>query len=109
MKRIKELRQEKHLNQIGLSLLLNVSQKMISSYECGVHQPSIETLIQMSKIFNVSVDYIIGNTDIKTPIDAFSEERLDKYDIELLDIFKNLSVDKKKKAIGILFALNNLD
>ena len=50
MKRIAELRKEKHLNQTGLGLLLNVSQKMISSYENGTHQPSIETLIRMSEI-----------------------------------------------------------
>lgn len=39
MKRIAELRKEKHLNQIGLGLELNVSQKMISAYESGAHQP----------------------------------------------------------------------
>ena len=43
MKRIAELRKEKHLNQIGLGLELNVSQKMISAYESGAHQPSIDT------------------------------------------------------------------
>ena len=61
MKRISMLRKEKHLNQVGLALKLNVSQKMISAYENGTHQPSIDTLIKMSDIFNVSVDYIIEN------------------------------------------------
>ena len=58
MKRIAELRKEKYLNQTGLGLKLNVSQKMISAYENGTHQPSIDTLIKMSNIFGVSVDYL---------------------------------------------------
>ena len=107
MKRIAELRKEKRLNQVGLALKLNVSQKMISAYENGTHQPSIETLIHLAEIFNVSVDYIIGLTDIKTPVDNFSEEGLSNDEIELLDIFKQLNKDDKKKAIGILFALKH--
>ena len=63
MIRIAELRKEKGLNQTGLAIKLNVSQKMISAYENGTHQPSIDTLIRLSKIFNVSVDYLLERTD----------------------------------------------
>ncbi|MGN0163682.1 MAG: helix-turn-helix domain-containing protein [Candidatus Ornithomonoglobus sp.] len=107
MKRISELRKEKHLNQTGLGMLLNVSQKMISAYESGIHQPSIETLKQMSKIFNVSVDYIIENTDIKTPVDQFARNELKFEEIELLSIFKDLSKNEQQRAIGIIFALKH--
>lgn len=109
MKRIAELRKEKHLNQVGLGIKLNVSQKMISAYESGSHQPSIDTLIQMSKLFNVSVDYIIGNSDIKSSAENFSKDGLTKNEIELLDIFKELDKDAQKKAIGIVFALKNYE
>ncbi|MBQ4111056.1 MAG: helix-turn-helix transcriptional regulator [Clostridia bacterium] len=107
MNRIAELRKEKHLNQVGLALKLNVSQKMISSYESGIHQPSIDTLIKMSEIFNTSVDYIIGNSNIKTPAEKFIKDALTSSEIELLDIFKDLDKQKQQKAIGILFALKN--
>ncbi len=109
MKRIAELRKEKRLNQIGLGLKLNVSQKMISAYESGTHQPSIDTLIQMSKIFNVSVDYIIENTDIRTPAEKFLKDGLTSNEIELLDIFKELDNEKQQKALGILFALKHYE
>lgn len=109
MKRIMELRKEKHLTQIGLGLRLNVSQKMISAYESGTHQPSVDTLIQMSKIFNVSVDYIIENTDIRTPIEKLLKECLTANEVELLDIFKNLDPEKQQRAFGILFALKNYE
>ena len=109
MKRIAELRKEKHLNQTGLGLKLNLSQKMISAYESGTHQPSIDTLIKMSEIFNVSVDYIIGNTDIRTPTEKFLKDGLTSTEIELLDLFKDLDNDKKQKALGILFALKHYE
>lgn len=105
MKRITELRKSKHLNQTGLGMHLNVSQKMISAYESGLHQPSIDSLIQMSKLFNVSVDYIIGNTDIKTRVEDFARDGLTHDEIELLSIFKSLNKNDKQKAIGMLMAL----
>ena len=105
MKRITELRKEKRLNQVGLALKLNVSQKMISAYENGSHQPSIDTLVHMSKIFGVSVDYIIGNSDIRTPAEKFSKDGLSGNEIELLDVYKQLDKEKQQKAIGMLLAL----
>lgn len=105
MNRIAELRKEKHLNQIGLAMKLNISQYMVSAYETGRHQPGIDILIQMSNIFGVSVDYIIGNTDIRTPVEKFLKDGLTSNEIELLDIFKELDNEKQQKALGILFAL----
>jgi len=107
MERIAKLRKEKGLNQVGLGLKLNVSQKMISAYESGVHQPSIDTLIEMSKMFGVSVDYIIGNSDIRASAESFSRDGLTENEIELLDLFKTLSRQEQEKAIGIIFALKN--
>lgn len=109
MKRIAQLRKEKHLNQIGLGLKLNVSQKMISAYENGTHQPSIDTLIQMSNIFGVSVDYIIENTNIKTPVEKLLKDGLTSDEIELLDMFKELNKKNRQKALGIIFALKHYD
>ena len=107
MKRIAELRKEKGLNQVGLGLKLNVSQKMISAYESGMHQPGVDTLKQMAKLFNVSVDYIIGVSDIRTPAEKFVSDGLSDTELELLDIFKQLSGEDKQKAIGIVFALKH--
>lgn len=107
MRRIAELRKSKGLNQVGLGLKLNVSQKMISAYENGTHQPNIDTLIQLSDLFNVSVDYIIGKSDIKISAENLSRDKLTDLELELLDLFKTLDVEKQKKAIGILFALKN--
>lgn len=108
MRRIAELRKSKNLNQIGLAMQLNVSQKMISAYENGTHQPSVETLKRMSQIFNVSVDYIIENTDVKTPAGYLMNMGASQNEIELLNIFKGLSNANQQKAIGVLLAVREL-
>ncbi len=109
MKRIAELRKSAGLNQVGLALKLNVSQKMVSAYETGTHQPSVEILLQLSRIFNVSVDYIIENSDIKATADSFSKNGLTNSEVELLDLFKKLDKEQQSKAIGIVFALLNYE
>ena len=45
MLRLKELREQRRLNQEGLALKLNVSQSTISAYEVGERAPDFDTLI----------------------------------------------------------------
>ena len=105
MNRIAQLRKSRHLNQTGLAMKLNISQYLVSAYENGRHQPGIDSLIEMSKLFDVSVDYIIGNTDIKTPVDKLAKEGLSKNESELLSVFRDLSSENQQRAIGMLMAL----
>ncbi len=62
-KRIRELRLERKLSQNQMVDLLSVSQDTISFWENGKSLPSAEYLIEISKNFNVSTDYILGLTD----------------------------------------------
>ena len=59
-KSIKELREEKELTQVELGNLLGLSYQTIGHYENGVSQPTLETLINMCKIFGVTSDYLLG-------------------------------------------------
>jgi transcriptional regulator with XRE-family HTH domain len=58
--RIRELRKEKRITQLQLSIELGVTQETISAYEHGKHLPSLAALIRMSEIFHTSMDYIMG-------------------------------------------------
>jgi methanogenic corrinoid protein MtbC1 len=58
---IKTLRKEKNINQSQLAKLLKISQTSVAHYEKGDRQPTIETLIRLSSIFEVSLDELIGN------------------------------------------------
>ncbi|WMJ81994.1 helix-turn-helix transcriptional regulator [Clostridium sp. MB40-C1] len=60
--RLKELREEKQLTQEELGKLLNVSRQTVSGYESEDNEPSIQNLIKLADIFNVSLDYLLGRT-----------------------------------------------
>ncbi|MEZ3462490.1 MAG: helix-turn-helix domain-containing protein, partial [Lachnospiraceae bacterium] len=64
--RITEKRKSLGFSQEQLANKLGVSQKSISKYECGERRPSYEVLLAMSSIFNVSIDYLLGNTNFET-------------------------------------------
>ena len=63
MVRLKELRTEKKLTQKELSAYLSYGSSAISNYERGHNTPSIPDLIRISKVFQVSVDYLVGNSN----------------------------------------------
>lgn len=63
--RIRELRKNLNLSQEGLAAILGTTQQAVSRMEIGTYDISTDLLIKMSKIFNVTTDYILGCSDIK--------------------------------------------
>lgn len=92
MNRIRELRENKKMTQIRLSIELSVSQETISAYEKGKHFPSAQNLIKMSEIFNVSCDYILGLSDVKN-IQTGGKYTADE--ISLISEYRSLSPSEK--------------
>lgn len=93
MNRIKELRKNKGITQIRLSVELGVTQETISAYENGRHYPTVENLIKMSEIFGVSCDYILGISDVKT-IAASGEYSPDE--LVLISEYRSASPTERK-------------
>lgn len=62
--RFTALRKSHKLTQEKAGELVNMSQRSIANWESGERLPSISTLIELSEKFNVSVDYLLGCTDI---------------------------------------------
>lgn len=65
--RIKSLRINNNLNQKELAKKLNISNTTLSQYESAQRVPSDEIKIQIANIFNVSLDYLLGKSNIKNP------------------------------------------
>ncbi len=59
-KRIKELRTKNKLTQSELGKLVNVTKVSICCYENGTRTPTLETLIDLSNVFKVNVNELIG-------------------------------------------------
>lgn len=62
--RLKELRQQKGVSQREIAKAVGVSQTGFLRWEQGKNQPTLENLMELCKYFDVSVDYLIGYTDI---------------------------------------------
>ena len=61
--RISELRRAKGMGQAQLARSLNVSASTVGMYEQGRRIPSIDILIQLSRIFDVSLDYLVTGVE----------------------------------------------
>lgn len=62
-RRLKELRTEHGMTQQYLASLLNIKQQSYIRYEYGTGEPSLDTLIKLTKIFDVTSDYLLGISD----------------------------------------------
>lgn len=63
--RLKTLRKEASLTQKQLADELETSQQIIGYWETGRQKPKYEALSKLAHFFNVSTDYLLGNSDIK--------------------------------------------
>lgn len=63
--RIRDLREDADLSQTELAAKLGMSQTGYSKYETGENDIPTAILIKLSKIYNVSVDYMLGISNEK--------------------------------------------
>lgn len=91
-KKISELRKVNNYSQEDLSKLLNVSRQTISKWETDMSLPDIERIKELSIIFNVSVNELLG-TDENEKVDI--NELKGVFD-QLLIINKNYEQESKK-------------
>lgn len=60
-KTIKELRLEEGISQRELGNRLNVCNQTVSFWESGQREPDLDTLLKISRYFQVSTDFLLGN------------------------------------------------
>lgn len=72
--RIRDLRHELNYTQEELGKKIGQTKSNISKYETGTLEPGIDTLRELSKVFNVSLDFLMGNSDIRNPYNEDKEE-----------------------------------
>lgn len=108
-KRLKELRKEAGLTQQELGDKLNLTKVSICSYENDTRMASIETLIDISNLFKVDIDYLIG-TDSYVVSDNSDDYglRMAKEEIDLIielrkhsDLYNNL-INNQKRTIELI-------
>ena len=103
--RLKELRKKANFTQVEVAEKLGISQPAYASWERGVKKPTQENLIKIAQILNVSVDYLVGNSDnIEDELDniellfrmnskGLTDEEKDIFKKELIEF-----MEERKKA-----------
>ena len=75
MNRIKHLREELNMTQQELADKLEGAKSTIAMYEKGNRKPSLEVLVKLSEIFNCSIDYLLGKTDVRKSIENINNSK----------------------------------
>ena len=68
--RLYDLRKDAGMTQDELAELLKISKHSISAYERDKNEPPDSIKIAIARLFNVSVDYLVGLSDIPTPANS---------------------------------------
>lgn len=63
-KRLKDLREDHDLSQKEIAELLGTNQQQISRWETGTQMMGVDKYVILARYYNVSVDYLLGLTDI---------------------------------------------
>jgi len=93
---LKKLRAEYGISQQKLADALMVSQPSINKYENHNIEPEIEILKRMAAYFDTSIDYIVGNTDVRRRIENTEEYRLNSEEAALIDTYRHLSLMQRQ-------------
>lgn len=73
--RIKNLREMNGMTQTELANKLGISRGAVNSWEMSLSTPTVANIIQLSKIFHVTTDYLLGITDnVYLDISVLGEE-----------------------------------
>lgn len=91
--RLKFLREERKLTQVELGKILNISNQAVSTWEKD-KEPNYDTLKKIANYFNVSIDYLLGNTDVRDEI--YKDKKLCEYLNECIVIYNNFFKDQGK-------------
>lgn len=91
------LREEKDISQVELAKKLNITSQALSQYELNKRIPDIDMIVRFADIFNVSVDYLIGRTNIKEPIDNKHKSNKSNMEDVLLEGIKDLSLESQNE------------
>ncbi len=107
--RIRELREQKNISQKQIADIMHISQSSISEYESGNQQPPLDMIVKLADFFDVSIDYLLGRTDIKISINKLEQKlRTKSGDVSIND-FLRLRNDEKEVIGELIKSFNKYD
>lgn len=65
--RLRECRKKREYTQIQAATYADITEMAYGNYERGRQMPKLDILIRIADVYKVSLDYLVGRTDISTP------------------------------------------
>lgn len=93
--RLKELRKEKGISGLELANIFKVHKGSVSNWETNRRSPDKEMIVKLAEYFGVTVDYLLGNSDIRQAKDR-----------KTIDLFPGYSFSDNPNALDFLKEIN---
>ena len=93
---LKLLRRERGISQQKLADAIGVSQQSINQYENYSIEPDIDGLTRMADFFETSIDFIVGHTDFRRPVEPTSAFELNAEEQRVIDLYRRLSPRQRR-------------
>jgi Predicted transcriptional regulators len=94
--KIMQLRKKKNLSQSEFAKAIGASRTMVGNYERSINAPSIEMIVKIAKVLNVSVDFLIGDGKLA---------QYDKAVLKRIEDIQQLDSDTQSK---LFFLIDNI-
>ena len=104
VKNLRLLREEKEISQQKLADMLNISQQAVFKYEKTASEPDISTLIKLADIFDVTVDFLIGNGEIMQKSGTLNAVMLTESETDHVKQWRTFSENTKEEIDKLLFS-----
>ena len=62
--RLRECRKRGNYTQREVSIYCDLTEKAYQNYELGTHEPKLSIIMRIAEFYNVSIDYLVGRTDV---------------------------------------------
>lgn len=113
--RLAKLMNESNINQLGLAKELGITQSTLSRNINGVHRPKAEIVERLAKFFNVSADYLLGNSDVRhitpnkpTPTPS-AKEQLSEYKLAFYNQAEEITEEQAQEVLKFIEFIKNRD
>ena len=96
--RLKDIRKDHHDTQETLAAKLHVSTSTVSKWEQGAAEPSLESLTQICRMYEVSADFLLGLSDDDPLFTKKKRSKLSAESRNTLELFEKFLLQQEKAA-----------
>ena len=106
---IKRVRESLNMTQKDCADRLGVTLRAWQTYEQGVSEPKNELLCKIADMFDVSIDYLLGRTDVKAvntlTEDEPTEEEIKELEAQIGEAYEKMSIETRRACVQVLMQI----